>query len=285
MGLFSDRSTGIRAPQCLMASLVSLITLSSVNVAHGQVHPRDRLSTHSHSANPDASSPQIAQARRAIPVVFKPRKDAPRPRITAGGASRRNCLTHANPSLQAIVPKQRREMTLTTVAYPTLLVYVPATSAPQAEFGLRDEEDNILLTISLDLPKEVQTKPMVLRLTVPNTALQATTGLQENKPYYWYFAVVCEPKNRFADAFVSQQIIRIPPDATLQQQLTTAKELDKVRLYAEAGIWYDAIAELAKLRLAKPTDPDLIDAWQSLLQSSGWQDTFKFTLPPAATLR
>ena len=40
-------------------------------------------------------------------------------------------------------------------------------------------------------------------------------------------------------------------------------------LYAQAGIWYEALATLAELRRSKPNDSVLISAWESLLQSVG----------------
>ncbi len=290
MVIFSDRGMGIRHQRryqqrryqrCVIASLFGVITLSTPYAANGQARPLNPSSVHSQSTNPGVPSLQIAQAR---PVVFKPRKDAPRPKATIGGASRHSghCpqakVSPTTLGLQAIVPpsqtKGQMEAVLTTAAYPTLLVYLPVTTARQAEFTVMNERGKGLFQTIVDLPREVQKTPVILRLTLPNTALPATTGLQPDTIYQWVFTLMCKPGGAEPnDPFVRGMVSRIAPDAALQKKLTTAKGLDKVNLYAEAGIWQEAVTELANLRLTKPTDPDLLAAWKSLLKSANLEAT------------
>jgi hypothetical protein len=40
-------------------------------------------------------------------------------------------------------------------------------------------------------------------------------------------------------------------------------------LYANAGIWQDSIATLARLRTSRPNDPELKADWEALLKTEG----------------
>jgi len=58
----------------------------------------------------------------------------------------------------------------------------------------------------------------------------------------------------------------------VQQELETATSLlDRVIIYAKAGIWYDALSNLAELRRRNPNDPTVIRDWQELLKSVGME--------------
>ena len=63
------------------------------------------------------------------------------------------------------------------------------------------------------------------------------------------------------------QRVEISPD--LRQKLATARE-DKIpTIYADAGIWYDALSSLAQLRQKYPDEPKYRQQWGELLQSVG----------------
>jgi hypothetical protein len=55
----------------------------------------------------------------------------------------------------------------------------------------------------------------------------------------------------------------------LAQALTTAATEEKPDIYAKAGIWYEAVATLIKLRQEQPQNVALLNQWQTLLKSVG----------------
>jgi uncharacterized protein YeaO (DUF488 family) len=64
-------------------------------------------------------------------------------------------------------------------------------------------------------------------------------------------------------------IQRISPSSKLSQQLKQAPTKQQARLYAENGIWFDALTTLAELRLKNSQDAAIAQDWKSLLQSVG----------------
>ncbi|WP_254721630.1 DUF928 domain-containing protein [Kovacikia minuta] len=67
-------------------------------------------------------------------------------------------------------------------------------------------------------------------------------------------------------------IHRVVQDRAIAAQIESASPQQKVELYAQNGIWFDALTTLANLRLANPQDPALTSDWDSLLRSVGLED-------------
>jgi hypothetical protein len=61
----------------------------------------------------------------------------------------------------------------------------------------------------------------------------------------------------------------VEPSPSLSQQLATATPEEQPQIYAQAGIWYEALATLVKLRQDQPQNPALISQWETLLASVG----------------
>lgn len=218
-------------------------------------------------------------ARRA--VTFEPPKGQSRPNHTIGGGKRydgkcpqdrlrsqpETASQTSQPSLLPLLPTNDptlRGLGLTTSAHPTVLVYIPATSAQAVEFVLvgrnanRREEGIYQTTVKL-----TQT-PAIVPFAVPGTM----PGLEVGKDYEWRVALICQTGDP-ADAYAEGIIRRVPMDTALVQRLQQAQPVDQVTLYAESGIWYEAVSHLATLRQTQPTNPDLATAWVDLLQSAG----------------
>jgi hypothetical protein len=97
--------------------------------------------------------------------------------------------------------------------------------------------------ISIRLPPEVQ--------------------LQAGKTYQWYIEVDYLGS---AEAILGW-IDRVETSPELATQLASAETAtDRARIYAEAGIWYDAIDTLTQERKVADT-PELKAQWESLLTS------------------
>ncbi len=67
------------------------------------------------------------------------------------------------------------------------------------------------------------------------------------------------------------QRIAIKPElASLLKSATTPRQ--RIAIYAEKGIWYSALSELAELRLAETKNPIFANDWANLLQYIGLAD-------------
>jgi len=75
--------------------------------------------------------------------------------------------------------------------------------------------------------------------------------------YRWYVAMVSDSDRRSKDILAGGAIERVAPPEGLVAKLSQADKAAVPFLYAEAGIWYDALATISELIEAAPNDPSL----------------------------
>lgn len=198
-------------------------------------------------------------------VTFKPKGS---PQKTVGGASRGICLqpgvlpqqmTTPQRLFTALIPPTKGE--LTAAAYPTLLVKILASKTLKAEFTLWDENGKGIYQTTFALPDQ----PGIMSFQLPSAAGE----LAISKQYKWSVAVICNPAERQRDVVLQGGWQRVKVSSALTSQLEAAQPLQKVKVYAENGLWYDTIATLAELKRSLPEDPRIASEWQELLQSVG----------------
>jgi Domain of Unknown Function (DUF928) len=175
-----------------------------------------------------------------------------------------------SPLLTALSPANQPGFTL--APRPTFLVYVPRTNAETAEFSLRTRMGQGIYRTTIALT----TTPNIISITLPDEAVP----LEVDKPYIWSFAVVCNPGDRLLDQFVTGTVQRTELDQTRLRQVEQAPLRQRIALYQENRIWYDALALLFELNHSQPNVPEIDAAWSSLLQS-GEVDT-RITIRPSA---
>lgn len=194
---------------------------------------------------------------------FEPPPDRGAPRGgTVGGGTRpvKNCLAaSASGSLMAISPGN--QLGLTEVERPQFSVYLPPTTAKMAEFSLFDKQMKGIYQVSLPIPQ----KTGLMSISLPNNA----PILQKNQPYYWTFALACNPNDRTEDWVVGGWVEYAQPSANLRQQLANVVGVEKISLYAKQGFWYDAITTLLELQRTEPNNPQLAEMQLELLKSGG----------------
>jgi hypothetical protein len=150
----------------------------------------------------------------------------------------------------------------TVAATPTFWFYVPYSpdEAHSGEFVLQDEKYNDVYRTPFTLPPT----PGFVSLTIPST--QAT--LETDNWYFWSFKLYCGQKPSSTPVFVEGWVQRIALTSELEKQLKAAITRDYA-VYSANGIWYDAVASLATLRLANTQNALLNGEWADLLGSRG----------------
>jgi hypothetical protein len=207
--------------------------------------------------------PITAFAQQYIP------RDRGLPGRREGGGTRGDCLRSASASarpttLTALMPD--KNLGLTTSDTPTLFWYVPENAASAAEFILMDENDAEVYKARFRITGEAG----IISLSLPEDA--GLPPLTVGKDYHWSFALICsaqETSDNSGIIYTEGWIQRIEPDAQLQARLASAAEPDRAAIYAEAGIWQDAIASLAALRRTQPTNDTVNTRWNMLMESVG----------------
>ncbi len=260
--------------------------------------------------------PALVQAQATRPALTKksaqpvrkptsPQKNKPRPVFrwtkppaglstisgrSAGMGSRDFCPQVQNP-LRALVPFKERNLAnkldnklistipmdvwgLTTAERPTFWFYVPYTkdiTGGSAEFVLQDNEENEVYKSTISLP----TKPGVISVVLPSKVAPLYVG----KNYHWFFKISCSgQESASVPIHVEGDIQRVNLNPNLKNKIATAQPQDKIAIYADNGIWFDALTLLASLRKDNPNNASLASDWQSLLQSIGLVNLAKFPL-------
>jgi len=180
-----------------------------------------------------------------------------------GSRSQTNCPQKDIPLTPLVGGKENLELTLTTSTHPTFWFYVPYTAEEvvSGEFYLQDQEGNNIFETKITLP----TEPGIIGISLP----PEIKPLEINYQYRWYLVINCpeiEGENNSSPAWVEGLVQKIP-----QEQITTFSTLpplERIEIYAENGIWYDTLTELAKLKIAQPNSQELITIWSNLLNSS-----------------
>ncbi|WGV24406.1 DUF928 domain-containing protein [Halotia branconii] len=208
-------------------------------------------------------------------VRFSPPQPPPSPPPggrTRGGARRTPLCLEVKPQLTALVPSTESPPTVTNVwgwttkTNPTLWFYMPYTkdSAYPTEFVLQDQQSNPIYQQAIALPSQ----PGVISISLPTNAPK----MDVNKQYRWFLTVYCDQQKQSPPIYVEGVIQRVNINPKVTQQLQTATPLQQSAIYAQNGIWHDALTTLAQLRQKDPQDKALKTAWRDLLTSIGLDD-------------
>jgi hypothetical protein len=93
--------------------------------------------------------------------------------------------------------------------------------------------------------------------------------LAPGRQYQWSVTLVANPKRRSKDVLGGATIERLDLPGATASKLMKADQSEAVRLYAEQGYSYDAMAVLTDLIAKNPTDATLRRGRAALLQQVG----------------
>lgn len=99
--------------------------------------------------------------------------------------------------------------------------------------------------------------------------------LQTGKTYQWSVEVVCNPKKSFENVgLIKANLQRVESPKKLNEALAKVDAIpDRSAIYAEAGLWYDAVDSLAGPLLDQPQNKALKTALLDLLEQGGLKKT------------
>ncbi|GAA6621717.1 DUF928 domain-containing protein [Scytonema sp. NUACC26] len=182
-----------------------------------------------------------------------------------GGARRTGCPKDVELQLAALVPATEPQPTvtnvwsLTSVERPILWFYTPYNKSSNypADFELLDEESNPIYKTAISLPD----KAGVIGVPLP--------PLTVKKPYRWFLNVYCDRQQQETPIFVEGVVQRVELSQAIKEQLQKADPIQQIAIYANNGIWHEAVTILAQLRQKNPNDTTLAEDWKELLTSVG----------------
>jgi Domain of Unknown Function (DUF928) len=208
-------------------------------------------------ASAQDSSNAVATTAAAPPaVIYRPAKgSAPSARVTGGSRGSGD----ATITLDVLAPD---ETGLTTQEQPSLFWFQSKPAKARFELTLiAPDKDEPILQVNIERASSAG----IQRLRLADHGVKLATGVE----YQWVIALVTDPDNRSTDLVASGFIKRVEPSAELKAKVAGADGSSLPSIYAEAGIWHDALSTLSDLIDLKPDNQALIKQRSDLLGQVG----------------
>ncbi len=198
------------------------------------------------------SSIQIASYQQQSPVRGRPRRTKP--------AGTRSPCEQTNTDFTPLLPDTESEYSgFTLREHPTFWFYIPyqTSSVSSGTFSLliEGQQNNPVYQTDFKLPET----PGFVSVSLPTEE----KPLETNQRYRWKFRLYCasdDPSHRIEHTGTVQRVER--PE--LETQLRKAPTLEeRINLYVENGVWYDASTDLAQIRNHHQTWLNLLRAISS----------------------
>ena len=197
-----------------------------------------------------------ADAKPASGVKFRP-PPAGAPSVRVTGGSRGSGDTAI--TLDVLAPD---DIGVTTREQPSLFWFQSKPADAKFELTLLQENKvNPLVQVTV----ERSTKAGIQRMKLSDHGVKLVPGVE----YQWVVALVSDPDNRSSDLVASGVIKRVEPTAELKEKIATATPASLPNVYAEAGIWYDALSVLTDQIEANPENKTLRQTRADLLRQVG----------------
>ncbi|MEZ2225527.1 MAG: DUF928 domain-containing protein [Microcoleus sp.] len=264
-----------------LTSVSSMLLIATLDVSQfavvGQVSPPTRGKPGTEPGGPrvapninDKPLPKPGGVRLAPPTLWnertepeglrfvQPTDDAVSGDARRGTSAAASCVKGKR-DVTALVPENKIARTVSE--YPVFFFYLPQTDATQAEFVLQDENEKQIYQTTL----KINNSSGVTGVSIP--ANGNMSPLQVGKNYRWFVTLICDPQDRSADVSEQGILRRVELSADIRSKLEKADVREKTFIYAQNGIWQDALSTLAAARLANPKDAKLTADWASLLDS------------------
>jgi hypothetical protein len=176
----------------------------------------------------------------------------------------------------------------------TRVLTLSALAPNEAGYTVRDRPTLYwYVSEALDMPVELtitpagklhEATPPVLELTLKPPVASGVhalrleehgVGLKPGVEYQWFVAVVTNPAQRSNDVVAGGSVIRVD-DGAIRAKLQQAPQASWPALYAQDGIWYDAIDQLSSSISAQPADRRLRQQRAALLEQVGLKEAAAF---------
>ena len=208
------------------------------------------------SAEETGGTPATKSATAAPGFSYRPpTRGAPASRV--GGGSRGSA--DITGELAVLAPDHTG---LTTRSQPTLYWYLSEPANARLDVTVtNDEQIDPLLEQIIGIPKAAGIQSLDLA--------KVGATLKPGVEYRWFVSLTPDETQRSNDVVASGTIKYVKPDAALENKVASADELTQARIYAEDGIWYDAIDSLSRAIQQNPGNASLHAQRAALLDQAG----------------
>jgi len=200
---------------------------------------------------------------------YTPPQNPSKPKETGTNTTRSSCEGNSSARLTALVPFSHVGETIS--GHPTFTWFVPDSPPGSLQFLLFTRTGQLLYRT------EMQSQPGIMSLALPSNLPQLSIG----QSYKWQVVLVCDPDDPPGNVVAAAEIQVVGPAASLQTQLAAAQTpQQRIDLYAESGLWYDALAEARKASETSQNQAAVIELLDALASSEAeplkdWSDRLK----------
>ncbi|MBW4443858.1 MAG: DUF928 domain-containing protein [Plectolyngbya sp. WJT66-NPBG17] len=195
---------------------------------------------------------------------YRPPKNPSAPKITTAAITRGgSCEANSSPGLTALVPFSH--VGQTSSQHPTFTWFVSDRTPRPLQFRLYTSNRQLLYKT------QMQSQPGMMQFSLP----QDQPGLAIGQAYRWQVVLVCDLNVSSMNIVTAAEIQVAQPSSALQTQLAAVQTpQQRIDLYAEAGLWFDAIAEASKSSQSQSAVLELLDslATSEAQSSKDWSD-------------
>jgi hypothetical protein len=251
----------------IAAVFASATLLAALGVGAAEPEQTSDESTPSTAAQAAAGESEAASAPGEVSapppaatggVVYRPPMLG-KPAQTVGGGSRGTA--DKVPALFVVTPNHVGQ---TTSDQPSLFWFIDRVpdASNRIELTLLDEESvEPLVETTLEAPKRAG----IHRIRLADYGVHLVPGTE----YEWSVALVLDPNERSKDIVATGWIDRVALSDQLASRLESQGQDGSAAVYADAGLWYDALAALSDQIDRSPGDARLLQQRADLLRQVG----------------
>ena len=202
----------------------------------------------------------VLAADANVPVYNPPKRGAPAGRVGGGtrGGSQRDVFV-----LAVLAPDHSG---FTTSEQPSLYWYISSPTTLPIEITVMDSQGiKPILETRINAP----VKAGIQRVRLADYNIKLAPGAA----YRWFVAVVPDAERRSKDILAGGAIERVDMAQELKAKLAKSKTNETPFVYAEAGLWYDALKSISDLIDAAPQNQELRQQRTALLTQVGLPST------------
>ncbi|MBE9115587.1 DUF928 domain-containing protein [Lusitaniella coriacea LEGE 07157] len=206
--------------------------------------------------------PAAQASTSARPKLFVPNSRRGRPAQSVGAGSRGCEHGDLVPNTVKLLIPSEEVAGQTSYGRPQFFLHLSkSVSAPLKFTLIEDGVNEPLYETQIDAPPSG-----IVKIEIPKDVPElATNGI-----YKWSVSLVCNVKRPSANPLFYSWVERVPTTPELEQAISAAQtDLDRARVYASAGLWYEALALLHEAQATHPEDPAIQADFQTLLSEVG----------------
>lgn len=245
----------------MMISLVAVASSTEADQAKEQ--PKSQSTSEEKASEdkqkqppPEKEEKKQKESSFVFPVYKPPMRGAPAGRL--GGGTRGDAQ---HPRVCVLAPDH---VGFTVQEQPCFYWYLSSLTSHPIEFTLIENRAiNPVLEKRIPCPAQ----PGIQKISLEN--LSEGVSLRKGFRYKWYVSIILDQDHRSKDIISGADIELVSPDESFERKLETADRTLLPHIYAEQGIWYDAVEAVSDLIEKHPGNSDWRKMRASLLEQVG----------------